>query len=120
MITGGQGLLDTLLGFRSLADSTSSRNIIVWLNEYFGRIEWDGKRFEEMSAYTDSAGKVFGSIHLERRNHDTFGRDLEEVISRKLTIEEALKEGPFSIMTKQRVKVMQRDWFEQLDALDLI
>ena len=120
VITGGQGLVDTLLGFRSLADSTSNRNIIVWLNEYFGRIEWDGKRFEEMSAYTESVDKVFGSIHLERRNQDTFGRDLEDVISRKLTLDEAIKDGPFSIMTKQRIKVMQRDWFEQLDRLDLI
>ena len=63
--------------------------------------------------------KIFGSMHLLKRNQDTFGRDLEDVISRKLTLEEAIKDGPFSIMTKQRLKVMQRDWFEQLDLLDL-
>ena len=120
VITGGQALLDTLHGFKSLADSTSERNIIVWLNEYFGRIESDGKRFEEMGAYRESEPKIFGSVHLVKRNQDTFGRDLEEVISRKLTLEEAIKDGPFSIMTKQRLKVMQRDWFEQLDLLELI
>src|SRR5947209_8346653 len=38
VITGGQALLDTLHGFKSLAESTSERNIIVWINEYFGRI----------------------------------------------------------------------------------
>jgi hypothetical protein len=120
VITGGQALLDTLYGFKSLVDSTSDQNIIVWLNEYFGRIARDGKCFVEMGAYKDSADKVFGSVHLTRRNQDTFGRDLEEVISRKLTLEEAIKDGPFSIMSKQRLKVMQRDWFEQLDRLDLI
>jgi hypothetical protein len=120
VITGGQALLDTLHGFKSLADSSSDRNIIVWLNEYFGRIERDGKCFEDMAAYKDSGDKVFGSVHLARRNQDTFGRDLEEVISRKLTVEEAIKDGLFSIMTKQRLKVMQRDWFEQLDRLSLI
>jgi len=120
VITGGQALLDTLHGFKSLADSTSDRNIIVWLNEYFGRIESDGKRFEEMGAYRESEPKIFGSVQLVKRNQDTFGRDLEEVISRKLTLEEAIKDGPFSIMTKQRLKVMQRDWFEQLDQLELI
>ena len=73
-----------------------------------------------MAAYKDSADKVFGSVHLTRRNQDTFGRDLEEVISRKLTVDEAIKDGLFSIMTKQRLKVMQRDWFEQLDRLNLI
>lgn len=120
VITGGQALLDTLHGFKSLADSTSERNIVVWLNEYFGRIERDGKRFEEMAAFRETDPKVYGSVHLPRRNQDTFGRDLEDVISRKLTLEEAIKDGPFSIMTKQRLKVMQRDWFEQLDRLQLL
>jgi hypothetical protein len=120
VITGGQALLDTLHGFKSLAESTSERNIIVWLNEYFGRIERDGKGFENMGAYRESESKVFGSVHLTKRNQDTFGRDLEEVISRKLTLDEAIKDGPFSIMTKQRLKVMQRDWFEQIDGLTLL
>ena len=34
--------------FKSLADSTADRNIVVWLNEYFGLIERDGKTFTEM------------------------------------------------------------------------
>ena len=73
-----------------------------------------------MGAYKESEGKIFGSVHLAKRNQDTFGRDLEEVISQKLTLEEAIKDGPLSIMSKQRLKVMQRDWFEQLDSLELI
>ena len=39
------------------------------------------------------------------------------MISRKLTLEEAIRDGEFSIMTKQRLKVIQRHWFEQLDSL---
>jgi hypothetical protein len=120
VITGGQALLDTLHGFKSLADSASERSIIVWLNEYFGRIERDGKRFEEMAAFRENDLKVYGSVHLVKRNPDTFGRDLEDVISRKLTLEEAIKDGPFSILTKQRLKTMQREWFEQLDRLQLL
>jgi len=119
VITGGQALLDTLNGFKSVAESTSERNVIVWLNEYFGRIERDGKRFDEMAAYKASEDRVFGSVHLIKRNQDTFGRDLEEVISRKLTLEEAIRDGEFSIMTKQRLKVIQRHWFEQLDSLSI-
>ena len=92
----------------------------MWLNEYFGRVERDGKKFEEMGAYRESKDKIFGFVHLPKRNQDTFGRDLEEAVSQKLTLEEAIKDGPFSIMSKQRLKMMQRDWFEQLDRLDLI
>ena len=68
-------------------------------------------------AYKECEDKVFGSVHLIRRNQDTFGRDLEAVISQKLTLEEAIRDGDFTIMTKQGLKVMQRDWFGQLDAV---
>ena len=113
VITGGQALLDTLNGFKSVTDCTSEQNVIVWLNEYFGRIERDGKGFDEMGAYKAAEDKVCGSVHLIKRNQDTFGRDLEEVISRKLTLEEAIRDGSFSIMTKQRLRIVQPHWFEQ-------
>ena len=116
VITGGQALLDTVNGFRSLAQSTTDQNVIVWINEYFGRVERDGKTFPDMAAYTENADKVLGSVHIPKRNPDTFGRDVEDVISRKLTFEEAIANGAFSIMTKQRLRVVQRDLFEQLDA----
>ena len=119
VITGGQALLDTVNGFRSLAQSTTDQNVIVWINEYFGRVERDGKTFSDMAAYTENAGKVLGSVHIPKRNPDTFGRDVEDVISRKLTFEEAITNGTFSIMTKQRLKVVQRDLFEQLSALGI-
>jgi cellulose biosynthesis protein BcsQ len=99
VITGGQALLDTVNGFRSLAQSTSDRNVIVWVNEYFGRVERDGKKLADMADYTENADKVFGSVHITKRNQDTFGRDVEDVISRKLTFQEAITEGEFSIMT---------------------
>jgi len=72
-----------------------------------------------MAAYTENADKVFGSVHIPKRNPDTFGRDIEDVVSKKLTFHEAVTNGDFSLMTKQRLKVVQRDLFEQLDALGL-
>ena len=59
VVTGGQSLLDTLHGFKSLAETTSERNIIVWLYEYLGIFERYGKRFGEMTAFLDSEAKVF-------------------------------------------------------------
>jgi hypothetical protein len=117
VITGGQALLDTVNGFRSLAQSTEEPNIVVWINEYFGRVERDGKGFSDMAAFTENADKVFGSVHITERNHDTFGRDVEEMISNKLTFDEAIREGQFSLMVKQRLKVVQRDLFEQLGLI---
>jgi cellulose biosynthesis protein BcsQ len=119
VITGGQALFDTLNGFSQLAESTTDQNIIVWVNEYFGRVERDGKQFADMKVFQENQHRVFGTVGIAKRNQDTFGRDVEEMISRKLTFAEAIRESDFSIMTKQRLKVVERELFEQLDELSI-
>jgi hypothetical protein len=104
IVTGGQALGDTLKGFKSLADSSVERNIVVWLNEYFGVIERDSKTFTDMQAYKESESKVVGLVHIAKRNQDTFGRDVEEVVTRKRTFEDAIRNGKASVMSKQRLK----------------
>jgi hypothetical protein len=118
VITGGQALFDTLNGFNELAQSTQDHNIVVWVNEYFGRVEAEGKKFSQMTAYRENADKIFGSVIFAKRNQDTFGRDVEEMISAKLTFQEAIVTARGTIMAKQRLKVVQRDLFEQLDRLE--
>lgn len=117
VITGGQSLLDTLNGFHELAQTTQDRNIVVWVNEYFGRVEAEGKRFSEMTAYRENAEKVCGAVIFPKRNQDTFGRDVEDMIAAKLTFQEAIGAAKIPIMAKQRLKVVQRDLFEQLDRI---
>jgi len=48
VITGGQALADTLSGFAQLAQTTGERNIVLWVNEYFGRVERDGRALHEL------------------------------------------------------------------------
>ena len=117
VITGGQALFDTLNGFSQVAESTSEQNIIVWVNEYFGRVEHEGRQFADMKVFHENQHRVFGTVALTKRNQDTFGRDMEEMISQKLTFLEAIRDSEYSIMTKQRLKVIERDIFEQLDQL---
>ena len=117
VITGGQALLDTLNGFHELAQTTEERNIVVWVNEYFGRVEAEGKKFSEMAAYRENSDKVCGAVVFSKRNQDTFGRDVEEMIAAKMTFNEAIGTAKLPIMAKQRLKIVQRDLFEQLDRV---
>jgi len=117
VITGGQALLDTLNGFNELAQTTQERNIVVWVNEYFGRVEAEGKKFSEMAAYRENVEKVCGAVIFSKRNQDTFGRDVEEMIAAKLTFSEAIGAARLPVMAKQRLKIVQRDLFEQLDRV---
>ena len=117
VVTGGQALTDTLSGFAKLAETTPDQNIILWVNEYFGRIERDGKTLQDLPIFQAHAGKVWGSVAIPKRNRDTFGRDVEDLLRRKLTFKEALEGADFPIMVRQRLKVVQRELFEQLSKL---
>ena len=119
VITGGQALIDTLNGFHELAQTSQDRNIVVWINEYFGKVEAEGKKLSEMAAFRDNADKVCGAVVFAKRNQDTFGRDLEDMISAKLTFHEAIAQSKLPIMAKQRLKVVQRDLFEQIERIPL-
>ncbi len=120
VVTGGQALADTVTGFKSLAESCESRSIVVWVNEYFGPVEHDGKKFSQMSAFLEHEDKVAGTVVIRRRSPDTFGRDLEEMIARKLTFGEIAFATGFTLMSKQRLRMIQRDLFAQLDGLKLL
>lgn len=117
VVTGGQALADTLTGFARLAETAGDRNIVLWVNEYFGRVERDGRVLSELPVYAEHAASVVGSVAIPRRNQDTFGRDVEEVIARKLTLQEAIDSGNLPIMVRQRLRVVQRELFDQLDSL---
>ena len=119
VITGGQALVDTLSGFAKLAETTPDQNVVLWVNEYFGRVERDGKLLRDLPVYRDHAAKVWGSVAIPKRNRDTFGRDVEDMLRRKLTFREALNGADFPIMVRQRLRVVQRELFEQLDQLAL-
>src|SRR6266403_4405024 len=120
VITGGQSLNDTLDGFEQLAETTREKNIVVWLNEYFGAVLPDGQPFREMPVCKKHANKVHGSVAIVRRTADTFGRDVEEMIRQKMTFQEALNDNSFTIMAKQRLRVIQRELFAQLDAIPFV
>ena len=120
VVTGGQALGDTLTGFKSLAESCQSRQIVVWVNEYFGKVELEGKRFSQFSVFSDHKDKIIGTVVIRKLSPDTFGKDMEEMIARKLTFDEAIEQNGFSLMSRQRLRMIQRDIFEQLDKLDLL
>lgn len=120
VITGGQALADTLMGFKSLAGSCEARSIVVWINEYFGPVERDGKKFSQMTAFIENQDKVAGTVLIPRRSPDTFGRDMEEMIARKLTFGEIGSASDFTLMSKQRLRMIQQSLYEQLDELNIL
>jgi hypothetical protein len=119
VVSGGEMLSDSLLGFDTLASSTPDRNMIVWINEYFGPVKRDGKSFDQMNVFQKHADKVLGAIGIPQRSPDTFGATLLLMREKKLTFEEATHSEQFMLAQKSRLQIVQRDLFEQLDRLPL-
>lgn len=118
VITGGQALLDTVHGFDQLVKQypDDACQFVVWLNPYWGHIEHEGKSFEQMKAYTTNKGRVTSIIHIPELKAETYGRDLEDLLRSRRTFAEALDDPALTIMTKQRLKIVQKQIFEQLNA----
>ncbi len=120
VVSGGEMLSDSLLGFDTLASSTPDRNVVVWINEYFGPVAREGKSFDQMNVFQKHADKVLGSIGIPQRSPDTFGASVLQMREKKMTFDEAIRSDQFMLAQKSRLQIVQRDLYQQLDKLPLI
>jgi len=119
VINGAQSLTDTVSGFVALAKQPTFKKIVVWLNEFLGDIEYQGKVFNEMKAYQDYGNKIHGMVRIPRRNQDTFARDIEQMTKAKLTFAEVANDPAFTLMARSRLKRVQDEIFGQLSSMKL-
>ena len=117
VITGGQALLDTVSGFAHLASQFPVQtSFIAWLNPYWGPVEHEGKGFEQMKAYLTNKERLSAIVRLPELKKETFGRDLAGMLQERLTFDEALATPALTLMTRQRLKIVKRLVYGQLDA----
>jgi hypothetical protein len=117
VITGGQALEDTVSGFRALASQfPMPSTFVVWLNQYWGPIEYEGKGFEQLKAYKDHKDRVSAIVTIPQLKEETYGRDIAEMLQARQTFDEALATESLTIMTRQRLKIFKGKLFEQLEA----
>ncbi len=117
IVGGGDTLHDTATGFVATAKSTTVP-LVLWENEHFGLLQSaSGKLFSQSQTFTDNAARVTGRVTLSQRNPDTFGADVKKMNTTRLTLAEVMQNEKFNIMEKQRIKVVYRDLFEQLDQV---
>lgn len=120
VIAGDNRLDDTINGLVTLCNKLPTTvKIVVWLNEYFGPIEVDGKPFEEFKIYENNRKKIHGIIKIKGQDSDFFKADLLKKNALKMTFEEAIKSEEFYLISKRRLKTIQREIFDQLDLIFL-
>lgn len=119
VITGGQAVVDTATGLKTLATTFPTAPLVVWLNRYFGEIAMNGKVFEEFKVYQENCDKFHSIIEIPHRKKSTFGQDLEDLLSRRGTLESAINSN-IPVMTRQRLKMFWSEVQEEIDKAHLV
>jgi hypothetical protein len=117
VVTGGQALLDTLHGVAQLVKQLDSVRFVVWLNPFWGPIAEDGKTFEQMKTYQDIKKRIQTVVNLPAFVDELFPQDIAAMLKSRLTFKEAIESPAFSLMSRHRLKVAQRDFYSRLDTL---
>jgi hypothetical protein len=69
-----------------------------------------------MKVYREHKDRVAAIVHIPALKAETFGRDFSEMLQDRLTFDEALAMSDRTIMTRQRLKLIKAQMFNELDA----
>jgi hypothetical protein len=119
VVTGGQAQDDTLQGLLSLLKNFTLP-VCVWLNPFCGRIEREGKGFTEMQLYKRYEERIVGVVDIPEFPSRTTGVDLSELLKAKRPFREAVSDGSLQLMTRQRLKMAQRDLYNRVELAGVL
>lgn len=121
VVTGGQSMTDTLHGLDTLINSyTEQCAFIVWKNPYWGDVANEKNTFEEMPVYLEHKSKITALINLPKMQKDTFQRDFINMLATKQTFAEAIIDKELSIMNRQRLTMLRRKIFAEIQATNAL
>jgi hypothetical protein len=109
IVTGGDPHAHTMQGLNTLLRNFSCP-IVVWMNHYFGKCE-----FLDTSLYRDNMDRIEAVVELPDRKKETFGFDINRMLTGKMTFAEVMQNGSFALMAKQRLKTTRDDIFSILE-----
>lgn len=116
IIAGGADAKETIKGAMGILQSTRVP-IILWLNEHIGPLLLNGKPIANATFLKEQEDRILGTIVLHKKTAATFGKDIEDMLSARLTFAQAL--SSFDIMPRSRIKRVRDEIYTQLDELPL-
>lgn len=106
---------DTLFGLNTVLTKLDCK-VVVWTNEFFGSINSQDSDLSDFKIINDNHDKIASIINIPRRTADTFGKDITDMMTAHLTFAEA--QQTFNLLPRQRLKMVQRDLYDQLNQLN--
>ena len=117
-VVGGEALYDTLNGMHHLVTLFGKdSNIILWENEYFGKVVDEKDRgLEELDIYLEVKKDIDGLIQIKKM-HLLHELAIEKMKKSKLTYDEVLLDKDFKLLEKSRINMVLKSSFEAMDMI---
>lgn len=119
IITGGQEQNACIQGVLDILKKFPKYKVFVWLNEFKNQISFDGlgSKFEDTILYQEYKERI--SIIRIPKKSKLFLEDLERLLKQHLTFKEfeQLKDRELNIMVKQRILLIKKEIFNQLNKV---
>lgn len=119
ILAGGQAYNDTIEGLEKLFKYFPTTKCVIWLNEYFGAVEKDNLRFENSDLFNNNIDKIQAVVTLGQFRKETHGLDVQNMMERRQTFDEAITDPTNCIMTKQRLTTVRRSIFTAMEEAQL-
>lgn len=117
VLVGGRQLNETIDGLEGIL-RTNAAPVVVWENEYFGKVKQNGLSFTGTKLFADYKDRILGVINIEKRDSDTYTKDLDLMTTQRMTYEEVNESPLFLTFNRQRIIRVRRDIENQLDQID--
>lgn len=120
ILTAGQAKADTLNGFAELIKTVGDKaTIVLWLNEFWGPIEFDGQPITSLALFEKNQDKIAGLVRIENRgNSDAFTTDVKLMTENHLTLDDVLNSTEFGVVAKSRLRKVVNAVFEELESVE--
>lgn len=119
IVGGGDTLVDTAKGLKSIAEGLELVPLVLWLNAHFGDLTTtDGKEFVDTPLFARQQERMRGVVVLKERNPQTFGDDIRKMNIARLTVQEVMGSTDFTVMEKQRIRMVAADVYRQLEKIE--
>ena len=109
---------------RSMGHVVTFHVIMIWLNPFFGKIERDGKSFDQFSVFAENSKFVDAIINYPDFPKDMFGKSFALLQKDRLTFAEVcdVEKAPkgYDRMTCHRLGMIRTQVFNMLDATKVI
>ena len=116
IIGGGDHFLATVNSLREVMDTLDDSVLItIWANKHFGELEYQGLHLHDSPIFKECMPRIYDIIIMPTFDKDLYGKDFNKLMASGLLFREAISDSAFSLVSRQRLKMMQRCIFETLE-----